>query len=344
MAKEVVLTGLRSNAEFHLGNYLGAILPMVDMQKRHAGQYQLNMFVPDLHSFTTPIGHTGLYERTMQNLKIYIAGGLNIEDSNTFIYRQSYIPAHSELTVILNNFSYFGELNRMTQFKEKSEELKQKSVTAGLFDYPVLMAADILIYGATWVPVGEDQQQHLEFARDIGNRFNQKFGEVFTLPKPLSDQVKFAELDQGVRVRSLRNPEKKMSKSIDDPAGTIMLTDSPDDAAQKVMSATTDSFNRLPDGPEQRKEQPGVSNLMLIKALLTGNMKLPEGNSQGYAFLKQQVAKDVKDFLMDFQAKVAQVDGAKLMKKLEEDESAMNKVANETLLKVQKAVGLRPAN
>jgi tryptophanyl-tRNA synthetase len=172
MNKEVILTGLRANGEFHLGNYLGAILPMVNLQQKHANDYQLNMFVPDLHSFTTLIDHSTLYDQTIQNLKMFLAAGLDINQPNTYIYRQSYIPAHSELTWILDCFSYFGELSRMTQFKDKSEG--KDNVSVGLFNYPVLMAADILLYNAKWIPVGEDQRQHVEFARDLSMRINNK--------------------------------------------------------------------------------------------------------------------------------------------------------------------------
>ncbi|MEX1995156.1 MAG: tryptophan--tRNA ligase, partial [Candidatus Saccharimonadales bacterium] len=183
MKKEVVLTGLRSNAEFHIGNYLGAIKPMVELQKEHAGQYQLNMFVPDLHSFTTPIDHSKLYEQTIENLKVFVAAGLDTDNADTFIYRQSYIPAHSELTWILDCFAGFGQASRMTEFKDKANRENEDSLTVGLFNYPVLMAADILLYDAKWVPVGDDQRQHVEFTRDLAMRMNNKFGELFTLPE-----------------------------------------------------------------------------------------------------------------------------------------------------------------
>ena len=165
--KEVILTGIRSNEEPTLGNYLGAFVPMVQMQQQFAGTYQLNMFVPDLHSFTTPIDHSSLYQNTLKNLKYFIAAGLDINDPDTFIYRQSFIPAHSELTWILDCFTYVGEMQRMTQFKEKSAE-HPAIVTRGLMNYPVLMAVDILLYGARWVPVGEDQFQNIEITRDFG--------------------------------------------------------------------------------------------------------------------------------------------------------------------------------
>jgi tryptophanyl-tRNA synthetase len=371
MQKEVILTGLRSNAEFHIGNYLGAILPMVELQKKHAGQYQMNMFVPDLHSFTTPIDHGSLYEQSIQNLKVFVAAGLDINKPNTFIYRQSYIPAHSELTWILDCFTGYGELNRMTPLKEKkrdllsgkvfsgevpqgqdpmqvaSEEMDkyvEERITVGLFNYPVLMASDILLYGAKWVPVGEDQRQHVEFTRDLAMRMNNKFGNLFVLPEDNQKQTEFVGREEPVRIRSLRNPEKKMSKSVEDPAGTIMLSDDPEGATHKIMSATTDSMESINYDWEK---QPGVTNLLQIMALLS-NKPQSEINSQGqgkanYGELKSAVANTVKAFLTEFQQKLAAIDEQALMSKLEADEAAMTEAANKTLLKVQKAVGLRPA-
>lgn len=342
MQKEVVLTGLRSNAEFHLGNYLGGILPVVEMQKKHAGQYQVNMFIPDLHSFTTPINHDGLYEQSIRNLEVFVAAGLDVNNPDTFIYRQSYIPAHSELTWILSCFTGFGELSRMTQFKEKGESLHDQ-ITAGLYLYPVLMAADILLYSAKWVPVGEDQRQHLELTRDLAMRLNNKFGELFTVPQEWQKQLEFVGLDRGVRIRSLRNPEKKMSKSVDDPAGTIMLSDNPEEAAKKVMSATTDSEGVIRYDFEN---QPGIANLLQILALLSERPQ-SEVNSEwegknSYGELKSAVADAVRNFLTDFQGKLTSVDRNTILQKLEEDERKMAEVANAKLAEVQKAVGLRP--
>jgi tryptophanyl-tRNA synthetase len=341
MDKEVVLTGLRSNAEFHLGNYLGAILPMVELQKKHAGQYQLNMFIPDLHSFTTPIDHGSLYEQSLANLKVFVAAGIDINQPDTFIYRQSYIPAHSELTWILDCFAYFGELSRMNEFKEKSGD--SANVSVGLFNYPVLMAADILLYGAKWVPVGEDQRQHVEFTRDLAMRLNNKFGNLFVVPEDNAKQTGFAGRAQPVRIRSLRTPERKMSKSVEDPAGTIMLSDSPEEAAEKIMGATTDSIGSVNFDWEK---QPGVANLLQMLGLLSGRPQ-DEINSQwqgqtSYGELKKTAAEAVGNFLRDFQAKLAAVDKNTIMQKLEADEAAMTVVANKTLLKVQQAVGLRP--
>lgn len=340
MTKPVILTGLRANNDLHLGNYLGAILPMVELQKKHAGEYQLNMFVPDLHSFTTPIDHTTLYEQTMQNLRVFVAAGLELADPHTFVYRQSRIPAHSELTVILNCFTYMGELSRMTQYKEKGEG--QTSVSVGLFDYPVLMGADILLYGAKYVPVGDDQTQHVELARDIAIRMNNKFGELFTLPEAEKEQIAFAHSQARLRIRDLQKPEKKMSKSDESGKGVIFLSDTPEAARKKIMSATTDSLEHI---AYNAVKQPGISNLIDILAALSGRTVEDicsefEGQTQ-YGPLKTAVADAVASFLSDFQAKLATVDQAALEAKLELSESAMNDVAVATLTQVQKAVGIR---
>ena len=341
MSKEVILTGIRSNEEPTLGNYLGAFVPMVQLQQHYAGHYQLNMFVPDLHSFTTPIDHTTLYENTLTNLKYFIAAGLDITDEHTFLYRQSFIPAHSELTWILDCFTGFGEMSRMTQFKEKSAD-NSSNVTVGLFNYPVLMAADILLYNARWVPVGEDQFQHLEITRDIALRMNHKFGELFTIPEPTAKQTAFIQRDTGLRIRSLTNPEKKMSKSSTDQKSKINLADTPAQARKKIMAATTDSLGVI-NFDWQR--QPGITNLLQLLAILT-NRPQAEVNAEWvgqtqYGPLKRAVADAVATFLADFQARLAGISDETLLATLERSERAMNEVANTTLLRVQKAVGLR---
>ena len=341
MSKEVILTGIRSNEEPTLGNYLGAFVPMVQLQQHYAGRYQLNMFVPDLHSFTTPIDHTTLYENTLTNLKYFIAAGLDITDEHTFLYRQSFIPAHSELTWILDCFTGFGEMSRMTQFKEKSAD-NNNNVTVGLFNYPVLMAADILLYNARWVPVGEDQFQHLEITRDIALRMNHKFGELFTVPESTAKQTAFIQRDTGLRIRSLTNPEKKMSKSSNDQKSKINLADTPAQARKKIMAATTDSLGVI-NFDWQR--QPGITNLLQLLAILT-NRPQAEVNTEWvgqtqYGPLKRAVAEAVATFLTDFQARLAGISDETLLATLERSERAMNEVASITLLRVQKAVGLR---
>ncbi len=340
MSKEVILTGLRTNAEYHLGNYLGAIAPMVHMATSKAKDYQINMFAPDLHSFTTEIDHSKLYQQTLDNLKLFVACGLPIDHENVLIYRQSMISAHSELTVIMNNFSYMGELNRMTQFKEKS--YKVHNITVGLYDYPVLMACDILLYGAQWIPVGEDQRQHLEFTRDLATRFNNKFGKVFEIPKTLREQQQFVDRDAAPRIRSLRNPERKMSKSIDDPAGTIQLSDSPDEATKKIMRAETDNVGVINYDWEN---QPGITNLLQILALLSGETQEQVNQrwqgKEHYGDLKATVAEHVAKKLHKIQENLLKIDDQTLIDKLTDSETKMSVIANETLLKVQRAVGLR---
>lgn len=361
MSKSVILTGIRANNDLTIGNYFGAILPMIDMANNRSDEYQINMFVPDLHSFTTPIDHSQLQAQIMYNLRIFVAAGLPLNNPDIHIYRQSYIPAHSELTWILDCFTGFGEMNRMTQFKDKSRKFGQdpniqensvynyktagaqsNSTTVGLFNYPVLMASDILLYNATYVPVGEDQSQHLEFTRDIGERINTRFGDIFTIPKAVKEQHEFFGKDQGLRIKDLQDPTKKMSKSDELGKGVIYLGDKPEEAAKKIMSATTDSVGQI---HFDRNNQPGITNLLQILSLLTG-MPQSEVNAQwegksSYGDLKQATAEATRGFLEDLQSKLAQIDDNAIYAKLEVSESAMRETAGQNLLKIQKAVGLR---
>ncbi len=375
MNKPVILTGLRANNDLHIGNYLGALLPMVDMARTKSGEYQVNLFVPDLHSFTTPIDHDSLQVAIAQNLRVFAAAGLPLDNSDVHLYRQSYVPAHSELTVILNSFTGFGEMRRMTQFKEKVrtmrddfldvfekygnvggmtaeqakktdalvDPIKEGSASVGLFDYPVLMAADILLYGATYVPVGDDQTQHLEFTRDIAERMNKKFAtDLFVIPKPVREQHEFFGKDQGLRIKDLADPTKKMSKSDDTGKGVIFMTDTPEVARRKIMSATTDSVGKI---NYDRDNQAGIVNLLDLLALFGGREIVDikqeyEGQDQ-YGPLKTAVADAVAEFLTKFQADLARVDEQAIQAKLVESEKQMNQQANATLLKVQQAVGLR---
>lgn len=343
MSKPAILTGLRANNDLHIGNYFGALLPLIDMAKKHAGEYQVNLFVPDLHSFTTPIDHSQLQTQIMNNLRLFVAAGLPLDNSDVHIYRQSYIPAHSELTVIMNNFTGMGEMERMTQFKDKSSKIGSDRVSVGLFDYPVLMACDILLYGAQYVPVGDDQSQHLEITRDLAQRMNTKFSDdLFAIPFEVKKQHEFFGKDQGLRIKDLVDPTKKMSKSDESGKGIIFLGDDPDAAAKKIMSATTDSVGSVGLDYET---QPGISNLLQIHALLSDEpLEAVVEHHQGqtnYGELKKEVAEQVKKFLTDFQTRFTQVDESALNAKLASSEAKMNEIANATLLKVQKAVGLR---
>lgn len=340
--KPVILTGIRANNALTIGNYLGALLPIVDMAKKHAGDHQVNLFVPDLHSFTTPIDHSTLQGQIMQNLRVFAAAGLPLDNPDVHIYRQSYVPAHSELTWILDCFTGFGEMNRMTQFKDKSAKLNEDRISVGLFNYPVLMAADILLYNSQYVPVGDDQTQHLEFTRDIAERMNNQFGELFTVPLPVPKQHEFFGKDQGLRIKDLIDPAKKMSKSDETGRGVIFMSDEPEVSAKKIMGAATDSFGEI---KFDTRERPGVSNLLQILALLGGRDQKEviaewEGKSS-YGDLKKAVAETVSNFLQDFHAKLAQVSDQAILNKLESSEKQMNEIANATLLRAQKAVGLR---
>ena len=382
-SKPVILTGVRANNDIHIGNYFGAILPIVDMAKRRSADYEINLFIPDLHSFTTPIDHSKLYDSILSNARIYTAAGLPLDNEAIHLYRQSRVPAHSELAWILDCFTGFGEMSRMTQFKDKSgkvdirsvaERIKkaldaqkngdiiserielmrlynrlvfEKEVSVGLFNYPVLMSADILLYGATYVPVGDDQTQHLEFTRDIAERMNRKFGELFIVPKPVAEQHQFFGNDQGLRIKDLVNPTKKMSKSDDSGKGVIFLGDKPEAAHKKIMSATTDSLGKV---QYDRDNQPGISNLLEILTLVRQDagrdVSLEQTISEyagmeRYGDFKRIVADEVAEFLANFQARLAGVDEQAIERKLESSERDMNLVANATLHRVQTAVGLR---
>jgi tryptophanyl-tRNA synthetase len=343
MSKQVILTGIRANNDLTIGNYFGAIMPMIDMAKNKSEEYQINLFVPDLHSFTTPVEHSKLQEQIMHNLRLFVASGLPLENDNVYIYRQSYIPAHSEMTWILDCFAGFGELSRMTQYKDKSGSLGDDRVTVGLFNYPVLMASDILLYNSTYVPVGDDQTQHLEFTRDIAERMNNKFSqELFTIPMPVKEQHKFFGKDQGLRIKDLQDPNKKMSKSDDSGKGVIFLGDNTEEASNKIMSAATDSVGVI---NLDWVNQPGISNLLQILALITNkpiqNVESDWKGKSSYGDLKTVVSEAVSSFLSELQSNLANIDDNSITTKLESSEQAMNKVASETLLKVQKAVGLR---
>lgn len=342
MSKPVILTGLRANNDLTLGNYFGGLLPIIDMAKNKSDEYQINLFVPDLHSFTTPIDHNDLQKQIWNNLRLFVAAGLPLGNDNVLLYRQSYVSAHSELAWVLDCFTGVGEMGRMTEFKDKTAKLGDDRVSVGLFNYPVLMAADILLYNATYVPVGDDQTQHLEYIRDIAERMNKRFGELFTVPLPVKQQHELFSNDQGLRIKDLADPTKKMSKSDESGKGVIFLGEDPEFAAGKIMRATTDDLANINYDPQN---QPGISNLIEILALTTGKTKDEVlGEWQGkssYGDFKQATADAVRAFLTDFQAKLAQVSDEAIQAKLATSEAAANKTANETLLRAQKAVGLR---
>lgn len=335
---KTILEGIRVNGELTLGNYLGSLLPMVRLANQYSADNHINIFVPDLHTIISDVDGD-LTKNTIKSLKYYLAAGLNI-GKNVHIYRQSHVPAHSELCWLLNCVASMGELNRMTQYKEKGEG--KESVNVGIFNYPVLMAADILLYDANYVPVGEDQFQHLELTRNLAIRFNNKFGETFVVPEKTADQAKFMGVENGIRIRDLLNPEKKMSKSTAAENSKIMLSDDPEKAAKKIMSATTDSLGKI---RFDMFNQPGISNLMVIDSLLT-NVPLQDVISTWtgethYGDFKQKVATDVKNFLTEFQEKLNHIPDEVVIAALEKGEKYANQIAGGKLLAVQQKMGLR---
>lgn len=336
---KTILTGIRSNSVLTLGNYLGALLPMVRLANEHSVDMNVNIFVPDLHSIISDVDGD-LQENIIRTIKYYLAAGLKV-NKNVHIYRQSRVPAHSQLCWILNCVATMGEMSRMTQYKEKSEG--RESCNVGIFDYPVLMAADILLYSADYIPLGEDQFQHIELTRNLATRFNNKFGaEIFTVPVKTAEQVKFMGVDEGIRIRDLLNPEKKMSKSTAAENSKIMLNDEPSKAAKKIMSATTDSLGKI---KYDMWGQPGISNLLQIEALVN-DIPLHEvvtkwAGETRYGELKKQVAASVSNMLTDFQEKLAGISDGEVYELLEIGEKYANEVANAKLAEAEKAFGLR---
>ena len=333
-----ILTGIRANSELTLGNFLGALVPMVRLANQHSETAHINIFVPDLHSLISEVDGE-LQQNIIKSLKNYLAAGLSLNEHVHF-YRQSHVPAHSELCWILNCVASMGDLNRMTQFKDKSEG--KESVNVGIFDYPVLMAADILLYDAEYVPVGEDQFQHLELTRRIAEKFNKQYADIFTLPAEPKQQVAFMQVGEAIRIRDLQNPEKKMSKSSQSANSKIMLSDTPEQAKKKIMSATTDSVGKI---SFDMFNQPGISNLLQIDALVN-NAPLQEivstwAGETHYGDLKQKVAEDVAVFLCDFQRKLATISDQEVLEQLKIGEEYANKIANTKLLEAQKAFHLR---
>ena len=335
---KTILTGIRSNSVLTLGNYLGALLPMVRLANKYSRDCQVNIFVPDLHSIISEVDGD-LQENIIRTIKYYLAAGLELNE-NVHIYRQSHVPAHSELCWILNCVATMGETSRMIQYKEKSKG--QETCNVGIFDYPILMAADILLYDAEYIPLGEDQFQHIELTRNIAMRFNNRFGEIFTIPRKTADQVKFMGMQDGIRIRDLITPEKKMSKSTKSENSKIMLDDAPEKAAKKIMSATTDSLGVV---KFDMWNQPGISNLLQIEALVTDtplqDVIATWAGETRYGELKHKVAESVSEMLTIFQAKLAQISDEEVYSLLESGEKYANSVANQKLHEVQTAFGLR---
>lgn len=327
--KKVIFSGIKPSGDLTLGNYLGAIKNWTKLQE----EYDCYFCVVDLHAITVKQLPADLRRRTLEVLAIYIASGIKPEENTLFI--QSHVPAHSEASWLLTCNSYMGELSRMTQYKDKSKKMGD-SIGAGLFNYPVLMAADILLYNADLVPVGKDQMQHLELARDIGTRFNNSYSPTFTIPEGYVPK-------EGAKIMDLQDPSKKMSKSDANPNGFILIMDEPNVIRKKVSRAVTDSIGVV----NYTDEQPGVKNLINILCAIKGYT--PEEvvemyNGKGYADFKKDVGEAIVEELAPVQEKVKALLGNK--KALEEiyknGAEKANYVAMKTLRKMQKKIGLIP--
>ena len=324
-----VFSGIQPTGEMHLGNYLGAVRHWVADQDAHDAIY----CVVDLHAMTVPYDPGTLAERTRRTAALLLAAGLDAARCTLFV--QSHTPAHTELTWILNCVATFGELQRMTQFKEKGRG--RESVSVGLFDYPVLMAADILSYDTDRVPVGDDQRQHLELARDVAIRFNHRFGETLVVPEAAIPPV-------GARIMDLQDPTAKMSKSSDSPQGTITLLDDPRAITKRIKSAVTDSDTDVRFDPAAK---PGVSNLLQILAATT-QRSIPdlevEFGSGGYGRLKGAVAEAVVEFLAPLQERYAAIeaDSGFVQAQLALGAEKAEAMAEKVLERVRRVTGLLP--
>jgi tryptophanyl-tRNA synthetase len=332
-----VFSGIKPTGDMHLGNYLGAVGRWVESQPPAGSDAAQNLdaiyCVVDLHAMTIPWEPAELTRLSRLTATLLAAAGLVPERSLLFV--QSHVRAHTELTWMLNCVATVGELRRMTQFKDKSES--QESLSAGFFDYPVLMAADILLYDTDEVPVGDDQRQHVELARDIATRFNFRFGETFVVPKATYPTV-------AARVMDLQDPTRKMSKSEESPQGTILVLDPPGAIGKKIKSAVTDSGN---DVRYDTEEKPGVSNLLEIYASTTG-ISIPAAEDEfaggGYGKFKQAVADAVIAALEPVQARFRELDASptELDRRLAAGADAAEAKAEEVLGRATRAAGLLP--
>lgn len=330
-SKKTLFSGIKPTGDLTLGSYIGAIRNWVELQKDYN-----NLFcIVDMHSITVRHDPVVLRRRALEQLAQYIACGLDPEKSIVFI--QSHVPAHAELCWVLNCYTMVGELNRMTQFKDKSAK-NADNVNAGLYDYPVLMAADILLYQTDVVPVGEDQKQHVEICRDIANRFNGIYGDVFKLPEPLIPKV-------GARVMSLSDPDSKMSKSDDgDTSGRIILMEKPEQILSKFKKAVTDSETCVRYDPENKK---GISNLMTIYSVATGKTFAEieaEFSGKGYGVFKPAVGEAVVELLRPIREKTEDLLKNKdyLEQVYRDGAERAAHLAQRTLSKVYKKVGFIP--
>lgn len=323
---EKIFSGIQPSGSLTLGNYLGAMKQFVELQE----DYQCYFCIVDEHAITVPQDRLELRHNIRSLAALHLASGIDHEKATLFI--QSEVPAHTQLSWIMQTQSYIGELERMTQFKDKSDG--KNAVSAALLTYPPLMAADILLYNTNLVPVGNDQKQHMELTRDLAERFNRNYNDIFTIP-----DIKVSEV--GARIMSLQDPTKKMSKSDDNQRATIYMLDEPKRIEKKIKSAVTDSDGVVKFDPETK---PGVSNLMTILASCT-NQSIKEIETKyegvGYGQFKQDVADAVVEILKPIQERYADIiDSPELDDILDRGAEKASLVANKTLAKAKKAMGL----
>lgn len=326
--KKTLYSGMQATGTLHLGNYLGALKNWVALSE----EYDCIYGIMDLHSLTVRQDPAEFRQNAKRFYTLYVAAGLDPEKN--IVYYQSHVSAHAELAWILGCFTYMGELSRMTQFKDKSKK-HTDNINSGLYTYPVLMAADILLYQADAVPVGADQKQHVELCRDIAQRFNGVYGDVFTIPEPFIPKT-------GARVMSLSDPEKKMSKSDENPNGTILVLDDRDTIIRKFKRAVTDSETEVRFDPEKK---PGVSNLMTIYSCMTGKSMEEvekEFEGKGYGDFKLAVGESVADHFAPIQKRYDELLTEKTYIEtcIKENDERAAYLAGKTLRKVKKKVGL----
>jgi tryptophanyl-tRNA synthetase len=326
--KKNIFSGIQPSGHLNIGNYIGAISQWVKMQE----EYDCIFSVVDYHAITVKQNPDELRQRIIDITKIYLAAG--IDPQKSIIFQQSAVPAHTELAWIFNCYgARIADLNKMTQFKDKAGQ-NQESVSVGLYAYPVLMAADILLYDTDIVPVGEDQKQHVELARDIAKRFNNDFGSVFKVPQAVVRK-------EGARIMSLLDPRKKMSKSDANQNNCIALLDEPEIARKKIMRAITDSGT---DVEYDLENKPALSNLLTIYAIL-GTREIPrlvkDYAGRGYGDFKKDLAEVVVKFLEDFQNKYDKISDSDVVEILEAGRARVNKLAEEKMDKVRKLIGVR---
>ncbi|MGH3370462.1 MAG: tryptophan--tRNA ligase [Nocardioidaceae bacterium] len=332
-ARPRVLSGIQPTADsFHFGNYLGALRQWVDLQEDHEPFF----FIADMHAITVEQDPNRLRERCLRAAAQLLAMGIDPERASVFI--QSHVPAHAQLQWVLAGLTGFGEASRMTQFKDKSAKGGAERATVGLFTYPVLQAADILLYRPEHVPVGEDQRQHLELTRDLAQRFNHRYKRTFRLPEPYI-------LKATAKILDLQEPHAKMSKSASSPGGIVEMLDDPSVSAKKIRSAVTDSGTEVRFDPE---EKPGVSNLLTIYAALTGRSieDLEDAYAgRGYGDFKKDLAEVVVAFVTPFRNRTLELleDRAELDRLLRRGSDRANEVAARTLADVYDRVGFVPA-